>query len=376
MTTTPNDPQHSLTLDVLRAVAALMVFAYHCHTELFPHSSSPLLPTITLGSTGVILFYVLSGLVIAGSLVRGAKIESGTAALRSFWIKRFFRIYPLYIFSCLAVLVLNDQIRNSLTTENLLYHIFGLHCLIRDYHGAINGVLWTLSLEIQFYLLAPLCFLIINKIGAGRFLTLIILLWTICYGLIRFYLIETLNFWGGASGPDFWSYFIGLNQIPSCLMFFALGMYAYYKPIRFKSLLIPILSVASVLVLPYIPFSAILPEKYFDAYAINYFRQGLYGLCFYIWVLYAYGITRMPGLFTKLMIWIGGLSYSFYIWHLLILRIIAPNFPTMGPWLKLTIALIATLILSDFTARHIERLGISLGKHFLRRLPKSPKSER
>jgi peptidoglycan/LPS O-acetylase OafA/YrhL len=160
---------HVPMLDVLRACAALMVFAYHCYTEFMPGSTSLLVPTLSQGNFGVHLFFALSGYLIYAALDRsfsGPVNNLSTARNAAiFWTKRVFRIYPLYLISLAAVLVLNQNVRQYLSLGDLVSHLFGVHSFFRHYHGSLNGVLWSLAIEIQFYITAPFIFLAVRRVA-------------------------------------------------------------------------------------------------------------------------------------------------------------------------------------------------------------------
>jgi len=97
-----NPNEHCLELDGVRGVAILTVTLYRFCKELDP-SASPVLDWIkdasVVGSRGVDLFFVLSGFLITGILL---KTKSSQGYFRNFMVRRALRIFPLY-FSALAL---------------------------------------------------------------------------------------------------------------------------------------------------------------------------------------------------------------------------------------------------------------------------------
>src|SRR5215213_5668437 len=79
-------------LDGLRGIAALAVFLAHAGHKVSPAFRTYLEPYFNLGSWGVVLFFLCSGFILPVSLER-------QGSLGRFWIRRFFRLYPLYWFS-------------------------------------------------------------------------------------------------------------------------------------------------------------------------------------------------------------------------------------------------------------------------------------
>ncbi len=92
-------------LDVIRATAILLVLISHSTLLLFPNESSVLLTVIKFfGAIGVDLFFVLSGYLIGGIILK--QLSEGKTKLKHFihfWIRRWFRTLPNYA----LVLLLN-----------------------------------------------------------------------------------------------------------------------------------------------------------------------------------------------------------------------------------------------------------------------------
>src|SRR5271163_2009657 len=96
----------SRQLDGLRGLAILGVIATHVWDKLgAPHISLlglNLTPYVGLGGSGVVLFFVLSGYLLNGSIQRHFQERS----LKKYWLRRAARIYPAYVIAIVfAVLV-------------------------------------------------------------------------------------------------------------------------------------------------------------------------------------------------------------------------------------------------------------------------------
>lgn len=363
----PGTTRHLASLDILRACAALMVFTYHCHTEFGLAVHTPYSPTIAQGRFGVHLFYALSGYLIYATLDRDWNTPSPTHSRRywlwNFWTKRFFRIYPLYVANIAVVLALSTTIRNGLTTGNLLAHLFGLHSLFRPHHGAINGVLWTLSIEIQFYALAPFLYLWARRVSDRMLIICTLTLWVASYLTIRYGLIDTLGFWTKDGAPDAWSYFIGLSQLPSALPLFVIGFLAYRRKTAAASYATIILAVALFAALPYAQRQ--FARAQVDRVLLTSVSGLLAGCCFLPLLANASAITIKENLLTRFLWWISDISYSFYIWHMLVIHLVLQHFPAQSLGFKVIVSFWLTAIFADFTRRFIERPGIDVGARLL-----------
>jgi peptidoglycan/LPS O-acetylase OafA/YrhL len=166
------DPQRTRlperNLDILRATAVLCVLADHTMGS-WDSSLGPLLSNWTLGRLGVLFFFVHTALVLMSSLER-----QGTARphwIRSFYIRRTFRIYPLAIASVVIYVVFSLPYSVSIlgvsgpaAPLNVVTVATNL-TLTQNLTGSPNivGQLWSLPLEVQMYLLLPLCFLIARR---------------------------------------------------------------------------------------------------------------------------------------------------------------------------------------------------------------------
>ncbi|MBO9659299.1 MAG: acyltransferase, partial [Chitinophagaceae bacterium] len=151
-----------LLIQVLRGIASFMVVLFHA-TENFRlnFDSEFLSGFFSFGAAGVDLFFVLSGFIItytSGSLV-------GRPSNVSYFLKRrVIRIFPIYwiiaaAFLCVQ-LALPSFYKNgySFTGFNLL----GTFLLLPG-HSMVNGVSWTLTNELFFYILFIAAFLIRNR---------------------------------------------------------------------------------------------------------------------------------------------------------------------------------------------------------------------
>ncbi len=149
--------RHMPQLDGLRAVAAGMVVCYHFY--------APVRQYVHLGGIGVRVFFVLSGFLITGILLRtriAAESAGGAArgmALRRFYIRRVLRIFPLYYFALgLAWLTRVDGARESIAWHAAYLsnvRFFLQNAVDHGKWGGHVGHLWSLAVEEQFYLLWP-----------------------------------------------------------------------------------------------------------------------------------------------------------------------------------------------------------------------------
>jgi len=125
-------------LDALRGYAALVVVCFHLSPSVLgPDRHMAIYRHIDLGKYGVLLFFLVSGYVIPLSLERHG-------SLRRFFLGRLFRIYPAYLATIGAAALLGAWHGGLLAHAGMLLDPLGQR-------GAVR-VFWTLSYEMIFYL--------------------------------------------------------------------------------------------------------------------------------------------------------------------------------------------------------------------------------
>lgn len=138
--------RHRPQLDGLRAAAFLAVAAAHW----LPQVASLAFP---LGWMAVQVFFALSGFLIT-SLLLNARDRPLHHALKTFFVRRALRIFPLY-FAVLAVGLAVGAPRFVDNAPWLLTYTFNLHQFAEQHWQGAVSHLWTLSVEEQFYLAWP-----------------------------------------------------------------------------------------------------------------------------------------------------------------------------------------------------------------------------
>lgn len=156
-------------LDILRFLAFLCVFTIHA-LAISPGAFRGERIIAPVGAYGMCLFFFLSAYLIT-ELLRREEAATGTIHIRSFYVRRILRIWPLY-FAFLFFGKLLGHFFTPLHLENarLLAFLFLLGNWYMARFGSTNSPvegLWSISLEEQFYLVWPL----LAKLG-GRTLLL------------------------------------------------------------------------------------------------------------------------------------------------------------------------------------------------------------
>jgi peptidoglycan/LPS O-acetylase OafA/YrhL len=146
-------------LDGLRGIAVLLVLWYHVwEISWLPAPAAWLEFVPETGFVGVHLFFFLSGFVIAYPFVRAALAGKPQPAWGHFAWRRFVKIVPSYLLSIGAAYAIGyaQQQPYASPVPDVLTHLFFVHTWFPQRYGSINGVLWTLAVEVEFYCVFPI----------------------------------------------------------------------------------------------------------------------------------------------------------------------------------------------------------------------------
>jgi peptidoglycan/LPS O-acetylase OafA/YrhL len=370
---------HLIHLDVLRGLAILMVFFVHLHGATFGWNHLPLagyFPDFSvaatfssrvfypycLGGLGVTLFFVLSGYCIHGSLLAFEAKTKGAAAsgefLRYFFIRRFFRIFPVYL---LAVVYFGFfHAPTALTHENLwpqlLSHLFMVHNADPDTFGGINGAFWSLAYEWQLYCFYPVFVWLRRRFGLFR--------------AFSFVVIGSLLYsqFAAEIGADLYPLKSAVFRSKYMLVWF-LGVLLCERHARGERVFprsrvgFGLLATFGVFASQFGPLQPILWEIWAFVFG---------------WLLELYRDRREPSRLEHGLAWVGVVSYSLYLWHGPLIETLLPllkpalrsGFPynqmTVGSLLVLAPLLLLSWITYSLVEQPFHKLGIRLSKTWSR----------
>jgi len=167
--------ERSFGLDILRTMAVSFIVLIHLPGFIFANSEPA---RIFFGYFGVELFFVLSGFLIGGILIKtiSESEKFQFKQVRHFWIRRWFRTLPNYYLVLIVLVVLYSVFyyhRFILKELSFLSYFVFLQNSVSLNPGFFL-VAWSLSIEEWFYLLFPLMLLLISKFSKNKKKTLLI----------------------------------------------------------------------------------------------------------------------------------------------------------------------------------------------------------
>src|SRR6185312_6978064 len=155
-------------IDGLRFASIALVVAFHLFGYTLAKSTGAQLATpadrvvSVLGATGhygVQLFFVISGFVLALPFARHYLLGEPAPRLRAYYLRRLTRLEPPYFIAMIAVFAFGvmyfGQSPRALA-PHLAASLVYAHNLLYGVGSTLNIVAWSLEIEVQFYVLAPL----------------------------------------------------------------------------------------------------------------------------------------------------------------------------------------------------------------------------
>jgi len=327
------------SLDGLRAIAMTLVILWHITFGLnCPSFINTAGKYLELGNSGIQLFFVVSGFLITGLLLK-EKAETGGIHIKRFYLKRFLKICPIYFAYILVTAVLKIiGITNMDGKDFLAPALF-----ISDFIGSswLLAHTWTLSVEVQFYLVLPLIFIFLPR--NYIFLIVVILLYDLFYFFMRLH--------------------------PALFVF--RGLFLALPPVIFGSMLSLALyknwlkKIHSALMHPVFAFSLILsliiffPRLYHPARFLRIPYDYIFSsLLMTVFLYYAVHCSARNIVYrilnNRIIIYFGLMSYSIYIWQQLFFAP-EPVFTVYPAWTAFPINVILALAVAFLSYNFIEK---------------------
>src|SRR5579884_1753272 len=153
-------------LDGLRGIAVLLVLWYHVWEISWLPAPLPSLQFIPeTGFAGVDLFFYISGFVIVYPFVKALVHGDVPPTWGHFAYRRAIKIVPSYVLSIVVVIAIGyAHFANAgEALRDIGTHLLFIHTWWGDTYGTINGVLWTLAVEVEFYVVFPLIWLAFKR---------------------------------------------------------------------------------------------------------------------------------------------------------------------------------------------------------------------
>ena len=322
----------------LRALAALLVTLFHAKW-------------VSGGFIGVDIFYVISGFLITGLLIREIE-RTGTINFKEFYARRFKRLLPtsFFVLAITAVfswLLIPATMRSSLGRDIIAAGLYVSNYLFAWWQADYQNLdatpspvihYWSLAVEEQFYLLWPLLillfFVVATKLKKKIALTVLVAAVTALSFVFSIYQTETSPIWAFYSLPTrAWE--LGLGALLVLL-----------PPIKTKKLV-------GLIGFVFVIASAFIFNETTAFPGLNAVLPVL-GSVMLIATINSWPPFLNDVANSRLFQWLGEISYPLYLWHWPLLVLPSTYFARPLAVYERIIAIFATIVLADLTHRFIE----------------------
>lgn len=309
-------------LDGLRGIAVLLVLWYHVWEITWLPAPLPSLQFVPeTGFAGVDLFFFISGFVIVYPFIKALAAGDVPPAWGSFAFRRALKIVPSYVLSIAVAIAVGYATFASAgeAAKDIATHLLFIHTWFESTAGSINGVLWTLAVEVQFYAVFPLIWLAFKRspyVTAGVMIAAAL----------------AFRSWG-ASCCLHTHALLMYENLPGFLDTFAFGMLAAHLYVRYREELrtAAFKAAATATALAGFALLAYLLHSLWDVRAlpdwptawetlhrtvigVSFFMMGLGSLLAYVWW------QRI--LANPLLLFFAVISYNLYLYHQMIARLL------------------------------------------------------
>lgn len=330
-----------LELDIARALAILLAIGWHFNhvetgSELF---DALLLPGRTFGWAGVDLFFVLSGFLVGGLLFREIQ-RNGSIDLKNFYLRRILRLWPVMYLFLFAMLI------SGFSRFQDFFWQIALN--VQNYFRTDSAThLWSLAVEEQFYVIFSTLIVLLLK-GKGYIFRLPEILITI---ILLSPLIRAIGIGLGASH-------VAIQQqtqyrFDAIAYGVLLAYYYQFRPVEFSILKSRRLIQWIILVIG-VTFLSIFSKSSTVGDVFGYSVSALTSSALLLLFLES-GMARFVPSISYAMGYVGLISYSLYIWHVPVGRIVEIVMHGRIPiWLMVVLQYVASIVVAAFVTRLIE----------------------
>lgn len=351
-------------IDSLRGFAAFYIVLYHLALLPDPDLRVPRWASelVLTGGTGVTLFFIISAFTLFLTMDRR---NHEPIKILSFYIRRFFRIAPLFYVLLLLSLFRDWYLYNHLHSINKIFlNIFFGFNFFPGYYEGIVWASWILGVQMIFYLLFPIIYRYVNNIWKA-----------VSFFFITLFIAQQFEMFLSYFGmkPELKSSFNQmsfLHQLPV----FAIGIFTYFLYRNFiKNRHLPKAIGIGLMLFSCYCYMALLSGRLQVLFDSLYW-QGLIYSCFLLGI----SITQPIFLVNKFTIFLGKISYSLYLNHPTLIVLLASLFAFVYKFALLTtiqygicFVVVAALLIciSTVSYKFVEKPSIGLGKkliHFMK----------
>jgi len=365
-------------IDILRALAILGVLAVHSH-QYIDNLSTITAAIFNYGQLGVQLFFIASAITLCLSTSERKEINP-----INFYIRRFFRIAPLYYFGillyffwrCAHASYIQGElfIAQDYTLLRVIENIFFVHGFNPSNYSYVVPGGWSIAAEMVFYAIFPLIFFLLKKMSLRTFIMFSIAVAVLSFSIqyVGIEIIQPILVEKGIQESVLKNNGFGFiyASIINQINVFMIGIIAFkflHKKISTFQLLIAIFLI--------IVSCFIQNNHSYDTGYDGFIYTIMSAIAFAILAIKLSNMVFSDNMIYKVLVNIGRNSFSMYILHFIIFALLSTVFEhsiykviEVGEF-RVALVFISLTILTYYAARltnrYIERPGIKFGRRLI-----------
>lgn len=335
------------TLDYLRGLAALSIMIYHYSVWINGQfTSEHVLGRI--GLYGVSVFYVLSGLTLYH--VYYQNMHGTVDDIKDFFLKRFFRIFPLLWLTIFLTCLLQFQFP---PLYKLFLNVTGLFSILK-WDGYIGTGVWSIGNELCFYLFFPF-FVILSKRSKISFYILA----SAIFAVYLYFAYAILPEYDVLKKSGSFLYINPLNQVFLFLCGFMVGL--FFTKVTVNQVVVAALAVIVVATFIFYPVTGDRINLVIEETRLIFTL-----LCVVLCFSFYKTTVLFPSWLDKPLTLLAEYSYALYLLHPIVWRLFEVIFEYAGvsfnPVVMMPVCMISSLIASKFVYEYYEKYFMAKGR--------------
>lgn len=357
-------------IDALRGYAISLVVMIHT-SQLLSGKAFHFKKITEIGDQGVTLFFIASCFTLFNSY-KSRKLVDGKQTNKFFFIRRFFRIAPLYYLAIIfySVVYSLSPPKSFILPVSLINVIANLTFLNGVYLPAINYLPpggWSVGDEMLFYLTIPFLFSKIKSINKAYSFLLVCLVISFLIQIAIYFVVTNYTHYSWPALRGWYLYFWFPNQFPVfsfgiCLFFIINTVEIKYKEWMMSA------SVLLIILLSLVNYQLTFPQFLFQ-------REYLYSFAFCCFA-FSLSKTRLNFLIRPINK-LGKVSFSVYLIHFIVIAVVGKSLKyvfkdRLNNDVSFIISYLAVMIVTYFIARLtyqiIEKKGVAYGERLIEKI--------
>ena len=357
-------------VDALRGYAILLVIMSHTGQAIF--GIGPPVGIINNGIHGVSLFFLASSFTLFNSYKNRSALDGKNRNVY-FFIRRLFRIAPLFWIACLIYIVAGLLYQSQWIPPapydlvKILANVFFLNGIYVPAILYLPPGSWSIGDEMMFYIAIPFLFAMIRNLQAATFLVIAAIIGSMVLQILAYYAITEYTSYSWLDKRENALFLWLPNQFPVFCFGIALYFFLGTNKIKYKEWMLAVTVTGYFLLASFLPWNLNFPYFLIQ-------NEYIYAALFFV---FCFCISKTKIRFALIPInKLGMVSFSVYLIHFLIVDLgtwfseitFAGQYKYLNFFLLFAFTVFTTYFIAKWTYEYIEKYGMALGERLIERI--------